>query len=152
MNKQSFYTTIKDDAQWQAALPSFNHTTVHVAVMVEPFLSMVFAGTKTIESRFSKHRIAPYQKIKPGDVVLLKKSSGPIVGSFIAKEVNFFTINPQALEEIKEKYSAHIGADTAFWELQKSKGYATLIAISQLHKLPPKVFPKKDPRGWVMLQ
>lgn len=128
-----------------------NHTNVHVAVMVEPFLSKIFEGTKTIESRFSKHRIAPYQKIKAGDLVLLKKSSGPIVGSFVAKEVKFFTLNPQTLSEIEVKYGTAIGADQAFWKLQQSKRYATLITVSQLRKLSPTAFPKKDPRGWVVL-
>src|SRR6266540_3860586 len=45
---------------------------VHLAVMVEPYLSYILQGRKSIESRFSKNAIAPYLQIGPDDLVLLK--------------------------------------------------------------------------------
>ena len=46
---------------------------VHLAILLEPYLQYILDGTKTVESRFSKNRIAPYNMVEPGDVVLLKK-------------------------------------------------------------------------------
>src|SRR5260370_23796787 len=55
---------------------------IHIAVMVEPFLSYILDGTKTIESRFSKNLIPPYRRITPGDLVFLNASPG--VAAFFA--------------------------------------------------------------------
>ncbi len=35
----------------------------HLAVMHEPYLSYVLEGRKTIESRFSRHRVAPFDQV-----------------------------------------------------------------------------------------
>src|SRR5882757_5711201 len=53
---------------------------IHLAVFVEPYLSFVLEGKKTVESRFSVNRHAPYEQVRSGDLIVLKKSSGPICG------------------------------------------------------------------------
>ena len=53
---------------------------VHLAIFVEPYLELVLAGKKTIESRFSANRCPPYNAVKKGDLLLLKRSGGPVVG------------------------------------------------------------------------
>src|ERR1700731_133584 len=52
---------------------------LHLAVFVEPFLSFLLEGRKTIESRFSIHRRPPFECVRKGDIVLVKASGGPIV-------------------------------------------------------------------------
>src|SRR5688572_14494747 len=54
--------------------------TLHLGVFVEPFLGYMLDGRKTVESRFSTRRFAPYHRAERGDVVLIKRSGGPIVG------------------------------------------------------------------------
>ena len=36
---------------------------VHLAILLEPYLQYILDGTKTVESRFSKNRIAPYKMV-----------------------------------------------------------------------------------------
>jgi ASC-1-like (ASCH) protein len=49
-------------------------------VFIEPYLQFILDGQKTVESRFSANRSAPYQQVGKGDVVLLKRTGGPVMG------------------------------------------------------------------------
>lgn len=76
---------------------------IHIAIMVEPFLSYVLNGKKTIESRINKTKSAPYGKVSRGDIVFLKRSGGFIVGMFRASDVCYISIESEkVLEMIKE--------------------------------------------------
>ena len=44
----------------------------HLAILRQPFFDMVLNGEKTIESRWSMNKIAPYKKVNIGDEILLK--------------------------------------------------------------------------------
>src|ERR1700680_4435376 len=75
---------VADDGIWRGVLgapgselPSCG---IHLAVFVEPFLGYVLDGSKTVESRFSVNRCAPFGKVSRGDVVLLKRAGGAVVG------------------------------------------------------------------------
>jgi len=74
---------VKGDPFWEPYLGPLSDGrstfALHLAVMVEPFLSYMLEGRKTIESRFSVKRTAPFNRIHPGDVILLKKAGGPVV-------------------------------------------------------------------------
>src|SRR2546423_2885042 len=50
----------------------------HLAVLTMPYLEKIVAGQKTIESRFSRVRMPPFNKVGPGDVVFLKEVGGPV--------------------------------------------------------------------------
>ena len=81
----------------------------HLAIFQQPFLELILAGKKTIESRFSQKKISPYGQINVGDVVLMKKSGGNVLGEFTVKNVlEFEKISRTKLQEIKEKYSKEI--------------------------------------------
>lgn len=92
-------------------------------------------GQKTIESRFSKNKIAPYEKITKDDIVLVKKSGGNIVAYFTIKEVLFFDLQDYAIKNIKAKYNKELCVEDTFWENKKDSHYATLIKIDKLVKL-----------------
>lgn len=132
---------------WALALAG--RSDVHIAVMAEPFLSYIFTGRKTVESRFSIHRIAPYNRIKPGDIVLLK--AGDIIGCFTADWVEFYSLAEQPLEDIAARYGDAIGGDDDFWIQKSSKQYATLIGIRGVRHLPPLHITKTDRRAWLTL-
>ena len=81
----------------------------HLAIFQQPFLELILAGKKTIESRFSQKKIAPYGRINVRDVVLMKKSGGNVLGEFTVKNVlEFEKLNPTKLQEIKVKYGKEI--------------------------------------------
>jgi hypothetical protein len=124
---------------------------VHLAVMVEPYLSYILQGKKSIESRFSKNAIAPYMQIAPDDLVLLKLTGGPVVGCFTTEAVEFVSLCENELDRLRTNYSEAICADEEFWTVRSHKQYATLIGVRDPLKLPPSAVAKSDRRGWVAL-
>jgi ASC-1-like (ASCH) protein len=133
---------------WRA-LAIHQASTIHIAVMSEPFLSYVFEGKKTVESRFSLHKIAPYQKVQPGDIVFLK--AGPIVGCFRVGWCRYFDLTKVHIEHIATTYGEAICADKVFWQQKADKHYATLLGISEVRRLTPLKISKFDRRAWITL-
>ena len=142
------YAATRDHADWAeyniAAAPA-----IHIAVMSEPFLSYVFEGRKTVESRFSLHRIAPYGTVQPGDIVCMK--AGPIVGCFGVAWVRTYDLRDFPIEAIATEYGGAICADEQFWRRKSSKRYATLMGIEHVQRLTPIRIAKQDRRAWVTL-
>lgn len=127
-------------------------TGVHLAVFVEPYLSAVLDGRKTIESRFSIHRRPPYHCVEPDDLILLKRSGGPIVGVALAQEIQFYQLSPGVLAQIRKRFSKELYAqDDEFWSCRKDKRYATLIQLHCTTQVSPLPFDKRDRQGWVTL-
>lgn len=123
---------------------------IHIAIMHEPFLSYIFDGKKTVESRFSLHKIAPYQMVQPGDLVFMK--AGPVVGCFTADWVRCFDLAKNNIEQIRAKYDNAICGDKTFWRQKATKRYVTLIGIRNLRQLKPIKVSKFDRRAWVSIR
>jgi hypothetical protein len=117
--------------------------------MSEPFLSAVFDGQKTVESRFSVHRVAPYQRIEPKDIVLMK--NGPLVGCFEVAWVQFFELEYHPIGRIITEHGTAIGADQTFWDHKASARYATVLGIARVKQLTPLSVSKTDRRTWLSL-
>lgn len=133
-----------------AALLDDENVGIHIAVMLEPFFSYLLDGKKTIESRFSKNAVAPYGKIAEGDLVFLK--AGPVAGVFRASKVESITLRGDALDRLRvAKAKAICAEDDDFWAARADKRYATLIGVTDVRALPPVTIPKRDMRGWVVL-
>jgi hypothetical protein len=126
---------------------------LHLAVCVEPYLQYILEGKKTVESRFSTRRFAPYHHVGRGDVVLLKQSSGPVVGICLVTHVWFYELNPQSWQELRSQFAqALCASDPAFWQEREQAAYATLMRVREVQTIPPLQFSKRDRRGWVVLQ
>ena len=54
-------------------LTKIQNTKCHLGVFTEPYLTYMLDGKKTIESRFSKNKILPYNQISKDDIVIVKK-------------------------------------------------------------------------------
>ncbi len=122
---------------------------IHVAIMSEPFLTYVFSGKKTVESRFSLNKIAPYGKVKPGDIVFMK--AGPIIGCFTVSWVKIFNLQEHPISEIAQEHGTAICGDEAFWKRKSTKRYATLMGIEDVQELTPAKVTKFDRRAWLTL-
>jgi ASC-1-like (ASCH) protein len=147
---------LNEDAFWKSYLKKFsssskNSPSVHLAIMVEPFLTYVLDGSKTIESRFSVNRCAPFKRVKKGDIILLKKSGGPITGICLADYAWFYQLDENSWQDIKTNFSKQLCADKSFWESRQRASYATLIRVINVKSVDPIYFEKKDRRGWVVL-
>jgi len=142
------------DTLWRLSHGNLAHCRVHVAVLVEPYLRLILAGSKTVESRFARRRYAPYGCLRSGDVILLKKAGGPIMGMCEAAEVSFHERHDGSWQSIRDTFAQDLCAiDEVFWQQRETTSYATLVVLSRVCRLvPPLDFHKRDRRGWVVLQ
>lgn len=83
----------------------------HIAILRQPFFDMVLSGEKTIESRWSMNKVAPYGKVSVGDEILLKETGKDVTAVATAEKVLFFKLTPEIVEEIRAKYGKQIGTD-----------------------------------------
>jgi hypothetical protein len=145
---------LSNDHKWVGILTSIDALNqVHLAVFVEPYLSYIANGSKTIETRFSKNRIAPFETIEKGDIVLLKRSGGGIAGVCLVEKVWFYNLTPGSLKEIKNRFGKGIcPADSAFWDDRRDAAYCSLIWVTAYKPLDDLPFQKSDRRGWVVLK
>ena len=147
-------TDLVRDEFWMRKLRCMSDTIgVHLAIFNEPYLSFIQNGRKTIESRFSKNNIAPYNRVAKGEIVLLKRTGGPIVGLCVVSKVWYYQIDPGTIDIIRHKFGAGIcPADSSFWNSKSESSYCSLIWIDQYTSIDDMVFYKRDRRGWVVLK
>ncbi|MDE5888746.1 MAG: ASCH domain-containing protein [Bacilli bacterium] len=124
---------------------------IHLGVFSEPCLSYMLEGKKTIESRISKKRIAPYHNINKDDIVVVKKSGGGVVAYFTIKDIKFIDLNKVSIKEIEATYSKELCVSDEFWEQKKDSSYATLMFIDKLVKVNSFKINKKGMQTWVVL-
>jgi hypothetical protein len=124
-----------------------------LAVFVEPFLRYVLDGSKTVDSRFSTNRCAPFGQVKRGDILLLKRSGGPVVGIAQVRTVWSYRLNGASWRLIRERFTDALRAqEPEFWERRREATYATLMAIDNVTTVEPVEWEKRDRRGWVVLR
>ena len=115
----------------------------HIAILRQPFFNMILSGEKTIESRWSLSRIAPFERVKAGDVIWLKETSKDITARAIVKKVKFYNLTKNKADEIKKKYGKEVGTDKfEDWERYRNKEYLTLIWLKDVQKIEPITAPK----------
>ena len=81
-------------------------------MFVQPFLGYVLDGSKTVESRFSVKRCAPFEKVSQGDVVLLKGAGGPVVGIARVRTVWSFDLDETSWGVIRERFAKRVRTKT----------------------------------------
>jgi hypothetical protein len=127
----------------------------HLVVLVEPYLSGLLNGVKTVESRFSRYRRPPYRSVSAGDALILKRSAGPVVAVCRVTETHFHEIGPGTLDQIRGDFGGELGipaGDRTFWRDRAGMKYATLLRIADVRPLPPIPCAKRDQRAWVVLR
>jgi ASC-1-like (ASCH) protein len=146
--------TLSGNVFWRKKLaPALKSTFVlHLAVFREPYLQFILDGKKTVETRFAKRPCPPFQRVKEGDVIMLKRSPGAIVGVCVVEAVTFYYLDSASLALIKSKFGQAIcPADSSFWEDRKEASVATLMLIDKVTQVPPFKVEKRDRRGWVVI-
>ena len=135
-----------------SAVDSSDGMGIHVAIFAEPFLSLVLSGRKTVESRFSRNRCAPYGEVCKGDIILIKEVAGPICGLALVRQIWCFDLKTESIGEIKKRFEPGICADNAFWTSISDALYATIIELDATLQIEPARCEKRDRRGWVSLR
>ena len=153
---QTISQSVEDDSFWKERLAqtkSKNPVGIHLAILVEPYLEFILEGKKTVESRFSVNRCAPYNQIFTDDIILLKKSGGPIVGISSVKDVWYYRLDPKSWKSIRKEFTQVLCAqDPEFWHKRQHTSYATLIRLKNPRTINPVNINKRDRRGWVVLK
>ena len=132
----------------------------HLAILTPGWIELILDGSKTIESRFTKVRCAPFRKVHAGDTVYMKESGGLVKGMFTVAKVETFENLTHAQicdlfykeyrEQIFSSLSASMQRPPEKWLTAK---HATLIHVENPVKFDkPFAYPKKDPRAWVVLE
>ncbi len=140
---------------WKDKIKAIENRKIHLAIMVEPYLTRILKGEKTIESRFSTNRITPFKKVYEGEIILLKKSGGPIVALFEAGVVHSFEFSNKGeptVNLIKEKYNNQLKIDDDFWNAKKDSKYATLINVKNLLVIEPISLKFLNRQSWILLE
>ena len=137
---------------WASDVLAGRRRRTHLAVMTGPYLELLLDGTKTIESRFTRHRVAPFEQVADGDVIFFKPSAGPITAAGLAGTVRHLNLGIVPLDQVADRYGAAIApADGAFWADRAAARYATLVTMLSVVKAGPVPIHKRDRRGWVVL-
>jgi hypothetical protein len=123
----------------------------------EDYIEMMLVGRKTIDSKFSYRKTAPYLRIKPGDRIYLKESSGPIRGRVtVGKVVNQELRDPEDVMSFLAPFKKELGLQSeselmAIWRDRMNKKYVcqwTMLNPERAHS-PVNIF-KHDMRSWVV--
>jgi hypothetical protein len=144
------------DKQWDSYLTSADWpngtAAVHLAVFVEPFLRYILSGQKTIESRFSMHNRPPFGSVAANDLVLLKRSGGPVAGICRVERVWYYQLDSENRDEIRKTFGAAMCAsDPEFWRSRETARFASLMRIAGVKAMSPLRVAKRDRRGWVVV-
>lgn len=151
----ALYNSIKENEFWDSYYKKtgqFSNINIHLGIFIEPYLQLIIEGKKTIESRFSVNQCSPFGKVSKGDVLLLKRSGGPIVAICLINDAWFYHLNKELWSEIKEVHAKALCIeDPEFWQQKVNSNYATLMRVKNVHSMSPINFEKSDRRGWVVL-
>lgn len=155
-NEQDLQAQLAPDQMWGAYLASAaeRHVSIHLAVFAEPYLGYVLDGRKTVESRFTIHRIAPFGNVQGGDIVLVKAAGGPILGICRVAGVWYYKMNVGAWEEIQQRFGDALCIDDAesFVKARRRAVFGTLLKLTDVRTIEAIDTSKRDRRGWVVLR
>ncbi len=144
---------LDNDPFWSQYPRTHPHAVIHIAILAQPYLDLVLNSKKTVESRFSADRRAPYQQVNAEDVVLLKQVSGPICGIARVARVWYYEVNPKVFWSIRCNFGARLHIeDPEMWDRFKKASYATLIQLNNVQRLNPISYVKRDQRAWVIFR
>ena len=125
----------------------------HIAILKQPFFYMVLSGEKTIESRWSMVKVAPYKKVSVGDKILLKETGKDVTATANVKKVQFYELTPEIVEDIRIKYGKQIGTDKfEDWKSTLQKKYCTLIWLDEVTPVAPIKVKRSNGAGWIVLK
>ncbi|MEO6728919.1 MAG: hypothetical protein ABIM99_03275 [Candidatus Dojkabacteria bacterium] len=133
----------------------------HVAIMNPKlkFIEKILSEEKTIETRWYKHRIAPWNKIFPGDEIFFKNSGTDITAKAkVLKVEQYDNLNEQKVRELIDKNFKEFGLNSdikdQFASKHIDKSYAILIWLKDAKRTKPMAINKSgfgNAAAWLTL-
>jgi ASC-1-like (ASCH) protein len=124
----------------------------HLVILKKPYLDLILTGQKTVESRFMKAKAPPFDRVKSGDKLFFKLSSGPVCAIATAEKVKSFeNLTTEKLMELKRQYNHLIKAEEKYWQAKADSRVGFLVWLKDVRRIKPVRINKKDWRSWVIL-
>lgn len=125
---------------------------IHVAILKRPYLDLILAGRKTIESRITKTAQPPYRAVEPGERVFLKYSGGAFAGIAVAGRVDCFEgLTPERLEQLRRRYDDRVLGGRDYWKTLDDCRYATFVELRGVEPFDTGPTYTKSLRAWHVL-
>ena len=105
----------------------------------------ILLGIKTIESRWYKNKVAPWNRINKNDVIFFKDSGGFVrAKANVSEVIQFENLNEEKFYYIVKKYGNEINLRAReYVEYYKSKNYCILLRLVNPKKIEPFEINKK---------
>lgn len=124
----------------------------HLVLLKKPYLDAILAGRKQVESRFTRTRRHFFAGVRPGDVLFLKQSSGPVCArARVAAVKSFEGLTPAKIAEIRRRYNGEIVGSNEYWQSREGCKFGLLVWLEGAEPIEPVRIDKKDWRAWVTL-
>ncbi len=124
----------------------------HLVILKKQYLDLILDGRKSVESRFTKTRCAPFGQISIGDKLFLKQSSGAVCAAAVVQAVEQFeNLSPRKISQLKQKYNSLICGGDEYWQEKRDCGFGILVWLKDVKPIEPVRIDKKDWRAWVVL-
>jgi len=126
----------------------------HLAIFSQHLGDKVINGIKTVDFRFSKNAVVPYEKLLKGDTVYIKNSGEKIIGQIEVENVLFFdNLNDEKVSTIINNYLKDAALSISDLDLfSKNARFLTIIFFKNPQRYIANLnIPKKDRRGWSII-
>ncbi len=124
----------------------------HLVILRPRYLNLIITGKKDVECRASRFKRVPYLRVRRGDRLWFKKTSGCVTcTSRVVWVKELHITRRQQLEELRTLWQDRIQADDSFWRTASTKHYWTLLGLGRIRRCKPFSVQKRDRRGWVVL-
>lgn len=116
----------------------------HVVIMKKQWglVPKILEGKKTVESRWYKHKRAPWNKINPGDILYFKDSGEKVSLKARVTQVDQYEIqsNEEALITMQKYSLEDLGTekiDSEIIDYISNKKYAIFVHLNNVEKIEP---------------
>lgn len=127
---------------------------LHVAVLKRVYLAAIVDGSKTVESRLSVNRVAPFGVVREGETILFKACGGGFGARAVAERVHEFEgLDAPGVRRLRRLWNHRIGGDDAYWDRKCATArFATIIELADVREADegPTLAPLHG-RAWVVL-
>jgi len=126
---------------------------IHVAILLRPYLDAVLAGTKSVESRLTRTARAPWGRIRAGERIWFKQSSGPFRAVATAAEVEQFRdLVPADVDRLRRRFEGEVGGAASYWAAKRSSRYAVFVRLAEVRAtaVGPTIGPQRG-IAWLVL-
>lgn len=130
----------------------------HVVILAARLgmLDKIISGEKTIESRWSMDKRAPFERVQKGEWLYLKTSGQPVSYRTRVQRVEYYqNLNEERVAQLVRTYGKEICLTEQYTATLKKKKYCTLVWMEKVEKIEPFQVNKKgfgNMCAWLMVE